>query len=140
MSEIISEPEETLDSGQINLERSIKGRLEFQEVSFEYDSHSRVLHDISFEVEPGQTVAASFQAPALFTIGQDLSRMDLTVYVSEADVGQVGHVVESTKAPRRWATCPRPPQVVHVLVSPSPIFTSVTSTSGSSSHVIDVLV
>jgi HlyD family secretion protein len=40
-------------------------------------------------IEPGQTVAASFQAPVLFTIGQDLSRMDLTVYVSEADVGQV---------------------------------------------------
>ncbi|MEM7356850.1 MAG: efflux RND transporter periplasmic adaptor subunit [Acidobacteriota bacterium] len=40
-------------------------------------------------VEPGQTVAASFQAPVLFTIGQDLARMDLTVYVSEADVGQV---------------------------------------------------
>jgi HlyD family secretion protein len=40
-------------------------------------------------IEPGQTVAASFQAPVLFTIGQDLSRMDLTVYVSEADVGKV---------------------------------------------------
>ncbi len=40
-------------------------------------------------VEPGQTVAASFQAPILFTIGQDLRRMDLTVYVSEADVGRV---------------------------------------------------
>ena len=41
------------------------------------------------QVEPGQTVAASFQAPVLFTIGQDLARMDLTVYVSEADVGRV---------------------------------------------------
>ena len=40
-------------------------------------------------IDPGQTVAASFQAPILFTIGQDLSKMDLTVYVSEADVGKV---------------------------------------------------
>lgn len=40
-------------------------------------------------VEPGQTVAASFQAPVLFTIAQDLKRMDLTVNVSEADVGSV---------------------------------------------------
>lgn len=40
-------------------------------------------------VEAGQTVAASFQAPVLFTIGQDLARIDLTVYVSEADVGRV---------------------------------------------------
>lgn len=41
------------------------------------------------EIEPGQTVAASFQAPVLFTIAQDLKRMDLTVNVSEADVGSV---------------------------------------------------
>jgi len=40
-------------------------------------------------IEPGQTVAASFQAPVLFTISKDLRQMDLTVYVSEADVGQV---------------------------------------------------
>mgnify|MGYP001556000154 CR=1 FL=1 len=40
-------------------------------------------------IEPGQTVAASFQAPVLFTIGQDLRQMVLTVYVSEADVGRV---------------------------------------------------
>jgi HlyD family secretion protein len=40
-------------------------------------------------IEPGQTVAASFQAPVLFTLGQDLRRMDLVVYVSEADVGRV---------------------------------------------------
>ena len=40
-------------------------------------------------VEPGQTLAASFQAPVLFTIGRDLSQMDLTVFVSEADVSKV---------------------------------------------------
>ncbi|MEM6703816.1 MAG: efflux RND transporter periplasmic adaptor subunit [Acidobacteriota bacterium] len=40
-------------------------------------------------VDPGQTVAASFQSPVLFTIGQDLSKMDLVVYVAEADVGRV---------------------------------------------------
>jgi ATP-binding cassette subfamily B protein len=57
VAEIIKEPQETLDSGQVEPKRSIKGRLEFREVSFEYDSHSRVLHNISFEVEPGQTVA-----------------------------------------------------------------------------------
>jgi HlyD family secretion protein len=41
------------------------------------------------QIEPGQTVAASFQAPVLFIIGQDLRQIDLTVYVSEADIGQV---------------------------------------------------
>jgi len=40
-------------------------------------------------VEPGQTVAASFQAPVLFTIAEDLKKMELHVDVDEADVGQV---------------------------------------------------
>ncbi|AAZ97367.1 Secretion protein HlyD [Thiobacillus denitrificans ATCC 25259] len=41
------------------------------------------------KVEPGQTVAASFQAPVLFTLAEDLARMELQVDVDEADVGQV---------------------------------------------------
>ena len=40
-------------------------------------------------VEPGQTVAASFQAPVLFTIAEDLSKMKLHVDVDEADVGNI---------------------------------------------------
>lgn len=41
------------------------------------------------KIEPGQTVAASFQAPVLFTLAEDLARMELQVDVDEADVGQV---------------------------------------------------
>lgn len=44
---------------------------------------------LSREVEPGQTVAASFQAPVLFTLAEDLAKMELQVDVDEADVGQV---------------------------------------------------
>lgn len=44
---------------------------------------------LSRQIEPGQTVAASFNAPVLFTIAEDLSRMRLEVKVDEADVGQV---------------------------------------------------
>lgn len=40
-------------------------------------------------VEPGQTVAASLQAPVLFTLAEDLTRMELHVDVDEADVGRV---------------------------------------------------
>jgi HlyD family secretion protein len=40
-------------------------------------------------VEPGQTVAASLQAPVLFTLAENLTQMDLRVDVDEADVGQV---------------------------------------------------
>jgi HlyD family secretion protein len=41
------------------------------------------------QVEPGQTVAASFNTPTLFVIAEDLSAMQLRVSVDEADVGQV---------------------------------------------------
>jgi HlyD family secretion protein len=42
------------------------------------------------KVEPGQTVAATFQAPVLFTLAEDLTKMELHVDVDEADVGRVG--------------------------------------------------
>ena len=44
---------------------------------------------LSRSVEPGQTVAASLQAPVLFTIAEDLASMQLEVDIDEADVGQV---------------------------------------------------
>jgi len=44
---------------------------------------------LSRAIDPGQTVAASFQAPVLFTIAEDLSQMQLDVKVDEADVSQV---------------------------------------------------
>lgn len=40
-------------------------------------------------VDVGQTVAASFQAPKLFTIAKDLREMQINVSVDEADIGQV---------------------------------------------------
>ena len=40
-------------------------------------------------IEPGQTVAASLQAPVLFTLAEDLAKMELHVDVDEADVGLV---------------------------------------------------
>ncbi len=44
---------------------------------------------ISREIDLGQPVAASFQAPELFTIAQDLTKMQIEVNVSEADIGKV---------------------------------------------------
>ena len=40
-------------------------------------------------VDPGQTVASSLQAPVLFTIAEDLKQMELQVDIDEADVGKV---------------------------------------------------
>ncbi len=40
-------------------------------------------------VEPGQTVTSGFQTPVLFTLARDLTRLELSVDVDEADVGDV---------------------------------------------------
>jgi HlyD family secretion protein len=44
---------------------------------------------ISRNVDVGQTVAASLQAPTLFTIAQDLREMEIHTNVDEADIGRV---------------------------------------------------
>jgi HlyD family secretion protein len=51
-------------------------------------------------VEAGQTVAASFTTPTLFTIAEDLTKMELHVNVDEADIGKVadGQKAEFTVA------------------------------------------
>jgi HlyD family secretion protein len=53
---------------------------------------------ISRNVDVGQTVAASLQAPVLFTIAQDLTEMQVDSSVDEADIGQVrvGEAAEFT--------------------------------------------
>ncbi|MFY9610005.1 MAG: efflux RND transporter periplasmic adaptor subunit [Blastocatellia bacterium] len=44
---------------------------------------------VSRNVDVGQTVAASLQAPTLFTIANDLTKMQVLASVDEADVGQI---------------------------------------------------
>lgn len=44
---------------------------------------------ISRSVDIGQTVAASFQTPTLFSIAQDLTKMQINTSVDEADIGKV---------------------------------------------------
>ena len=51
---------------------------------------------ISRNVDVGQTVAASLQAPTLFTIANDLSKMEVHTSVDEADVGNVHEGQEVT--------------------------------------------
>jgi HlyD family secretion protein len=53
---------------------------------------------LSRAVEEGQTVAASFNTPTLFTIANDLTQMEVETSVDEADIGKVkqGQRVEFT--------------------------------------------
>ena len=74
--------------------------LEFSETNLRY---TKILSPvdgvvISRNVDVGQTVAASFQTPTLFTIAQDLTKMQIDTNVDEADIGKitVGQEVEFT--------------------------------------------
>ena len=44
---------------------------------------------LSRAIEPGQTVTAGFQTPVLFTLARDLSKLELSVEVDEADIAKV---------------------------------------------------
>jgi HlyD family secretion protein len=44
---------------------------------------------VSRNVDIGQTVAASFQTPTLFTIAQDLTKMQIDTNIDEADIGKI---------------------------------------------------
>jgi len=57
-------------------------------------SYTRILSPIDGVVvdrqyDVGQTVAASFQAPVIFTIAQDLTKMQVLTNIDEADVGRI---------------------------------------------------
>jgi HlyD family secretion protein len=68
--------EATLDSARIDLERTyIRSPID------------GVVVDRTVQV--GQTVAASLQAPKLFTIAQDLNHVQIQAQVDEADIGQI---------------------------------------------------
>jgi len=66
------------------------------------------------QVEPGQTVAASFQAPVLFTLAEDLSQMELQVDVDEADVGQVREGQQAVFTVDAWPGREYPATIIRV--------------------------
>jgi HlyD family secretion protein len=50
---------------------------------------------VSRNVDVGQTVAASLQAPTLFTIANDLTKMQVIASIDEADVGQIKQGIQA---------------------------------------------
>jgi HlyD family secretion protein len=51
---------------------------------------------VTRNVDPGQTVASALQAPVLFTVAADLSKMRVVVAVDEADIGEVAERQRAT--------------------------------------------
>lgn len=66
------------------------------------------------KVEPGQTVAASMTTPVLFTIAEDLTKMELQVKVDEADVGSVKLGQQATFTVSAWSKRDFPAAILRV--------------------------
>lgn len=88
---------------------------------------------LSRDIEPGQTVAASLNAPILFTIAEDLTQMEVEVAVDEADVGQVKEGQSATFAVDAFPGRSFPARVTRVNVGSNNSSSSSSSSSSGSS-------
>jgi HlyD family secretion protein len=83
---------------------------------------------ISRDIDLGQPVAASFQAPELFTIAQDLTKMQIEVSVSEADIGNVKEGQDVTYTLDGYQDSEFSGKVTQVRLSPTTVSNVVTYT------------
>ena len=74
---------------------------------------------ISRNVDIGQTVAASFQTPTLFTIAEDLKKMQINTNVDEADIGRVEKGMTAEFIVDAYPSRPFSGKVVQVRNSPN---------------------
>lgn len=88
---------------------------------------------ISRKIDLGQPVAASFQAPELFTIAQDLTKMQIEVNVSEADIGKVKEGQEVT-----YTLDGYPDSIFHGVVSQVRISPTTVSNVVTYSVIVDI--
>jgi HlyD family secretion protein len=79
-----------LETAQAGLKQT-QASLDRAEVNLKYATIRAPISGvvISRNIDVGQTVAASFQAPTLFTIANDLRKMQVQASVDEADIGNV---------------------------------------------------
>ncbi|MFI5120341.1 MAG: efflux RND transporter periplasmic adaptor subunit, partial [Thermoanaerobaculia bacterium] len=81
---------------------------------------------VSRQYDVGQTVAASFQAPVLFTIAQDLTKMQVLTNIDEADVGRVNVGQEATFSVDAFPDQPFHGAVSQIRLSPQTVQNVVT--------------
>ncbi|GAA0274490.1 efflux RND transporter periplasmic adaptor subunit [Alteraurantiacibacter aestuarii] len=84
------------------------------------------------QVEPGQTVAASFNTPTLFILAEDLAIMQLRVDIDEADVGQVEANQSATFTVDAYPGRQFPAQVERVDLASGNIATTAETTNSNS--------
>ena len=95
---------------------------------------------LSRDIEPGQTVAASLNAPVLFTLAEDLTQMEVEVSVDEADVGQVKEGQSATFAVDAFPGRSFPAKVTRVNVGSNSASTSSSSTTSTTSSASGIVV
>jgi HlyD family secretion protein len=79
-----------IEQGKAQIEQA-RASLKVSETNLHYTTIRSPVNGtvISRNVDVGQTVAASLQAPTLFTIAKDLTKMQVDSNISEADVGRI---------------------------------------------------
>ncbi|MBY0278987.1 efflux RND transporter periplasmic adaptor subunit [Candidatus Binatia bacterium] len=81
---------------------------------------------VSRDVQVGQTVAASFQTPTLFVIAENLKKMQVNAFVSEADIGRVREGQRATFSVDAYPGRSFPATVLQVRNSPQSVENVVT--------------
>jgi HlyD family secretion protein len=86
-----------VESARAQVEQ-VRAALKLAETNLRYTTIRSPVNGtvISRNVDVGQTVAASLQAPTLFTIAKDLTQMQVDTNVSEADIGRIAVGQDST--------------------------------------------
>jgi HlyD family secretion protein len=118
-----------LDSGQATLDRALAddasaragvndalAALSTDQINLSKSSISAPGNGVVLtrNVDPGNAVAASFQAVTLFTVAEDLAKLRLWVYVDEADVGAVKTGQEATFTVSAYPTRNFPARITRV--------------------------
>ena len=76
--------------------KQAKAELKMAQVNLYYTNITSPIDGVVIErsVDIGQTVAASFQAPILFLIANDLAKMQVIAQIDEADIGAISEQAE----------------------------------------------
>ena len=110
--------------------------------SFESDIAKAIIRSpvdgivLARSIEVGQTVAASFTAPTLFTIAEDLKKMELLVNVSEADIGRIEVGQTATFSVDAWPSRSYTAKVKKVAFGAVGTGSTSTSTTSSANSVV----
>ncbi len=81
---LLDQSEQIGDTGGVELEKRIEGKIEFRNVNFSYEKGTPVLKNLSFTVNPGETAAiAGYTGAGKTTIASLLTRM------WDADEGEI---------------------------------------------------